>query len=138
MKAKVFEYPMQILEKDLDFYGHVNNATYLVFYEQARWDIITGNGYSAQVIRETGIGPVILEIHIKYLKELRLRDHVTIRSEMISYEKKIGKMLQTILRGEEVCSTAEIIFSLFDLKERKLIMPTPEWFHAIGIDPNET
>ncbi len=138
MKAKVFEYPTQILETDLDFYGHMNNATYLVFYEKARWEIITSNGYGAHVIREISKGPVILEIHIKYIKELKLRDKIVIKSKMVSYEKRIGKMLQTMIRGDEICSSAEIIFSLFDLKERKLIMPTPEWFHAIGIDPDET
>lgn len=137
MNAEVYRYPLQILEKDLDFYGHVNNATYLVFYEQARWDYITKNGYGVHKIRETGKGPVILEIDIKFIRELKLREEVVIETKLISYEKKIAKMEQWIRRGDEICSTVLITFGLFDLKERKLISPTPEWAKAIGMKLDE-
>ena len=42
------------------------------------------NGYTLHTIQETGIGPVVLEWHLKFLKELRLRQPVVIESQMIS------------------------------------------------------
>ena len=37
----IYEYEKTILEQHLDTFGHVNNAAYLVLYEEARWDFIT-------------------------------------------------------------------------------------------------
>lgn len=133
MRAEIFTYPVLIKEIYLDVYGHVNNATYLTLLEEARWELITQNGYGLKKILETGRGPVILEVTLRYLKELHARDQIQIDSCMISYEKKIGKMRQTMQRGKELCCTAEFTFGLFDLKARKLILPTADWLKAIGI-----
>lgn len=129
--------PILIRETLLDAFGHVNHAHYLTLFEDARWDLITSSGYDLKKIMETGIGPTILEIKISYLRELRARDEVVIQSRMLSYEKKIGKMEQKILRGEEVCSIAEVTFGLFSLAERKLILPTTDWKKALQMDLNE-
>lgn len=126
-------YSILIKEVDLDVYGHVNNATYLVYFEEARWDFITKNGYGLKKIQETGLGPVILEMNVKYQKELCLRDEVVIESKPLSYHKKISKLSQVMLRGGEVCCTAEFTIGLFDLKMRKLILPTDDWLKGFGI-----
>lgn len=132
MDWKMFTYPILIKETYLDTFSHVNNATYLTLFEEARWDLITKNGYGLKKIQETGCGPTMLEIKVCYLKELKLRDEIIIESRMLSYDKKIGKMEQKMVRSGEVCCTFELIFGLFSLKERKLILPTPEWLKAIG------
>lgn len=133
MGNTVFLYPVRIKETYLDVFGHMNNAMYLTLYEQARWDLITKNGYGLDVIMERGLGPVILEIKINFLKELRLRDEVVIETELESYVRKIGHLKHQMVRGGEVCSTAEVVFGLFSLKERKLVNPTPEWLAAVGM-----
>ena len=43
---KVFNFHTQIKENHLDGFGHVNNAIYLQFFEEARWEMITQGGYS--------------------------------------------------------------------------------------------
>jgi acyl-CoA thioester hydrolase len=131
--SKIHSYPLIIKETYLDSFGHVNNAVYLTLFEEARWDLLTTNGYDLKKIKETGLGPVILEINLKFSKELRGRDEIVIQTELISYEKKIAVMIQKMWRGEELCCTMEMKFGLFSLNERKLVMPTPEWLKAMGI-----
>src|ERR1700733_13474161 len=114
MPSKIFSYPIMIKETYLDTFGHVNNATYLTLFEEARWDLITKNGYGLNKIQETGCGPTMLEIKLCYLKELKLREEVVIESQMLSYEKKIGKMAQKIVRSGDVCCNFEVVFGLFD------------------------
>jgi thioesterase-3 len=133
MSMKVFSYPIVIKESHLDTFGHVNNAAYLVMLEDARWDLITKNGYGLKMIQETGLGPTILELKLTFLKELRLREEIIIETQLISYEKKIGKLQQKMIRGEEVCCVAEFVIGLFSVVERKLVLPTPEWEHAVGM-----
>ncbi|HSY61224.1 MAG TPA: acyl-CoA thioesterase [Cytophaga sp.] len=131
--AALFKYPLMLREQHLDTFGHVNNATYLTLFEEARWELITQNGYGLSYIRETGLGPTILEINIKFMKELRLRQEIVIESRMVSYEGKIGKLTQTMIRNGEPCCVAEFTVGLFSVKERKLVLPTPEWLKAIGL-----
>ncbi len=132
MQAKLFTYPIIIKEIYLDTFGHMNNAQYLTLFEEARWDMITRNGYGLEKIMATKIGPTILEVKLRYLKELRLREEIIIESQLISYEEKIGKLSQKMLRDNEICCSAEFTFGLFSLTERKLILPTPEWLKAVG------
>lgn len=129
-----FTYSTMIKESQLDSFGHVNNAAYLTLLEEARWDFVTKNGYGLEKIQETRIGPVILELKLSFSKELCLRDQIIIETKVISYNKKIGKIQQHILRDGLICCTAEFTIGLFDLKNRKLIPPTQEWLAAIGHD----
>jgi len=136
MQAKVFTYPVIIKETYLDTFGHMNNAQYLTLFEEARWDLITKNGYGLDKIMATKIGPTVLEVKLRYLKELRLREEIMIETQLISYEEKIGKLSQKMLRGNEICCSAEFTFGLFSLIERKLILPTADWLQAVGIEPD--
>lgn len=68
--SKIHSYPLIIKETCLDSFNHVNNAVYLTLFEEARWDLLTTNGYDLKKIKETGLGPVILEINLKFSKEL--------------------------------------------------------------------
>jgi thioesterase III len=125
-------YNLTVLEKHIDTFGHVNNATYLEILEEARWDWITKNGYGVYKIQSTGLGPVVLEISISFRKEIKLRQAITIESFLVDYRMKIAKIRQQI-RDEQksICCSAEFTFGLFDLKSRKLVMPTDDWLAAL-------
>jgi YbgC/YbaW family acyl-CoA thioester hydrolase len=134
MQSTLHTYPVLIKEANLDTFGHVNNAMYLVLLEEARWDLLTVNGYGLDKIMSTRIGPTILEINLRFLRELKLRDEIIIETRLVSYEKKIGIIEHKILRGTELCCTAQLTLALFDLNLRKIIPPTPEWLKGIGVE----
>jgi thioesterase III len=134
MLGSVHEYPLVIREAHLDTFGHVNNATYLAILEEARWELITRNGYGLDEVVRRRIGPTILEINLKFQRELRNRQRITIRTGMESYAGKIGKVMQQIVDADgNVCCEALFTIGLFDLTARKLIPPTPEWIRALGL-----
>jgi acyl-CoA thioester hydrolase len=119
-----------------DVYGHVNNASYLTLFEEARWNLITANGYGLDTIKQTGLGPVILEAHVKYLKELGDGTPLEISTTLEHYEGKTGTLLQEMHRidGEQPikASSASFVFGLFDLESRRLVNPTSKWLEGIG------
>ncbi len=131
-RMRIFEYPLTILETHLDVYGHVNNATYLALYEQARWEFITQNGYGLEKIKELGKGPVILDAFVTYKKELNARDQILIRSWSKGMKNRLVMELeQEMIKNGEVASTLKISVGFFDLKARKLLVPSPEWLAAV-------
>src|SRR5262245_2590352 len=116
MAHEVSDYPILIRESHLDTFGHVNNAVYLQIFEEARWDLITKRGYGLDKVRESKQGPTIVEIRIKFFKELRLRTQCVIKTQLVSYEKKIGVMKQWIEDASGAnCCEAEFVFGLFDI-----------------------
>lgn len=130
-------YEVLIREHHLDSYGHVNNATYMSLFEEARWEVITRGGYDYRKVHDSGIGPVVLAAEIKFLKELKLREMIGITVETLSYEGKIFKIRQQMIKSDgELASEAVFTAGLFDLKNRKLILPTPEWLKALGRNPD--
>lgn len=134
MKAAAHEYPLLIIERHLDTFGHVNNATYLEIFEQARWEWISAGGYGLARVAELQQGPTVLECTVKFRRELRNRQQVCVRSEVSSYVGKIARVRQEIvLPGGETACEAEFVIGLFDLARRKLIEPTAPWLAAVGL-----
>ena len=127
------EYTLLIKEAHLDTFGHVNNATYLQIYEEARWDLITKNGYGLKQVQEHKQGPVIMEVNLKFMKELKLRETIKVTTSMVDYSGKVGHLKQQMIKENgELASEAIFTFALFDLAARKLIEPTDAWKKAIG------
>jgi len=130
---KPHEYRTQIRERHLDSFGHVNNAQYLVLFEEARWEMITSRGYGLKQVMENGVGTVILSCSVKFKRELSVRDWIRIDTELLSLEKKIGLIRQHIYRESDgkLAALGEFQMGCFDLRERKLIQPSSSWLYAI-------
>lgn len=138
MLGTVHEYDLLIREHHLDTFGHVNNAKYLEILEEARWDLITRNGYSLDEVIRRRLGPTILEINLRFQRELRNRQQIKIKTWLESYPGKVGRIVQQIWDGDgnQYCE-ALFVFGLFDVVARKLILPTPEWIKAVGLTEAE-
>jgi len=122
------KYKKQILEQYLDVYGHVNNASYLTLFEEARWDMVSERGCGYEFVQKTRKGPVILEVNLRFAKELKLREWVVIETQLKKYDGKIGEIEQKILKEGGALATQGVFkFGLFDLEKRRLIEPDKKW-----------
>jgi YbgC/YbaW family acyl-CoA thioester hydrolase len=131
----IFEYEVMIKESHLDSFGHVNNAVYVQLYEEARWDFITKNGFGLDVIQRDQIGPVLLDLQVKFKKEIKNREIIKIQSqtrEIISSKMMVleQKMINSAGR---IASDAVFTVGFFDMKTRKLIDASPDWLAAVGV-----
>lgn len=131
----VFEYEVLIREMHLDSFGHVNNAAYVMLYEEARWDFITKNGFGLDYIQEKQAGPVILDLSVRFKRELKNREKIIIKSKTIEIvSPKIMVLEQVMLKDDgKVASEAKFTVGFFDMKERKLVNASPEWLKACGV-----
>lgn len=131
----IFEYEVLIREFHLDSFGHVNNAAYVMLYEEARWDFITKNGFGLDYIQKHQIGPVILDLSVRFKRELKNREKIKITSKTIEIvSPKIMVLEQNMIKEDgKVASEAKFTVGFFDMKARKLIDANPEWLKAVGI-----
>lgn len=134
MISPIHEYRVLIIERHLDTFGHVNNATYLDLLEAARWDWITGNGFGLARIRELQQGPTVLEVTLRFKREIKNRQQILIRTWVESYEGKVVTVMQEMRdEASELCCEGRFLCGLFDLAARRLLAPTPEWLVAVGL-----
>lgn len=134
-KNIIFEYEVMIRESHLDSFGHVNNAVYVQLYEEARWDFITRNGFGLDYVLENQIGPVILDLQVRFRRELKNREKIKINSQTVEIVGPIIMVLrQEMIKADgKLASEANVTVGFFDLKARKLINANEEWLRACGV-----
>ena len=135
-KNEIFCFSYFVTEKDIDTFMHVNNANYLRFMEDARWDFITKNGYGIEKVHKELQGPVLLETNIRFRRELKNREWIHIYSQVhTKLNEKIYQLKQIIVKDNGVLSCdAVMTIGFFHTVERKLIPPPKIWLDAIGIE----
>ena len=135
MAYTIFEYPVEILEHHLDSFGHVNNAAYVKLYEEARWDFITKHDYGLTKILELQQGPVILDLKVKFKRELKNRDKIVIYSQVHEILNSRMIVLEQVIKKADGKVSSEALFTIgfFDMKARKLMDASPEWLKAVGV-----
>jgi acyl-CoA thioesterase FadM len=73
------------------------------------------------MITEERVGPAILRANVRYRRECRLGDQLTVTVEPLSARRDIGRLRQVIFdrrNGDVVCE-AELTFVMLDLDQRK-------------------
>jgi YbgC/YbaW family acyl-CoA thioester hydrolase len=74
-----FLYTITVRGYELDSYGHVNNAVYLNYLEQSRWEIIHETGM-IELLTKDELLMVVIENRIKYIREAVLFDELEIQT----------------------------------------------------------
>ncbi len=82
MAKKIFKYKLSVRGYELDSFNHVNNAVYLQYFEQARWEIINELGLF-KIFQETGNFLVVIGTHIRYINELKIFEKINIETRML-------------------------------------------------------
>lgn len=106
----------------LDVYQHVNNARYLEFLEEARWDGLE-NSAGFQWMSAHHIAFVVVNININYRRPAVLGDVLTVTSKVEQLNGKSGVLSQVVTLNPEgqVVADALITFVCIDLKTQKAL-----------------
>ncbi|MFL6116298.1 MAG: acyl-CoA thioesterase [Catenulispora sp.] len=132
----VFSVPITVRGYELDTQGHLNQAVYLQYTEHARWEALRAAGIRQNEMVAGGIGPVVLEANIKYLRELRGGEEVDVTCEFAWAEGKVFQIKQLIAKKDgTVCAEIVLVGGILDLRARKLVPDPVGTLRAIASDP---
>ncbi len=132
---------IQIRWGDMDVMGHVNNATYLTYLEQARityfnalglWDGSAGK-----------VGPIMARAEIDYRTPLHAEDTVVVFTRTARLGSRSFDTEQMIARAHadgtiEIAAQAKIILVVFDYAAQKSARMADAWreiFRAYEVVP---
>lgn len=107
----------------LDVYQHVNNARYLEFLEEARWDGLENNE-SFKWMTANNIAFVVVNININYRRPAVLGDVLTVTSHVQQINGKSGVLSQAVTLNPEgqMVADALVTFVCIDLKTQKALV----------------
>jgi thioesterase-3 len=107
---------IQVFGFHLDLYGHVNNARYLEFLEQGRWELFESTDLPG-LFKEKGWGFAAVNINIDYRYPAGYGETLVVTTSL----KKIGNksavfhQLVTIKGTDTVVAEADVTFVILDL-----------------------
>jgi thioesterase-3 len=99
----------------IDFFGHVNNARYLEFLEEARWCFFEEPGGQIGFTR-LNLDFVVANINISYRYPATMGDLLTIETHLGEIRRSSAVLRQTIgLAGQErLVAEADVTFVFLD------------------------
>jgi acyl-CoA thioester hydrolase len=102
----VHEKPIEIRWRDLDAYGHVNNAVYLTYLEEARDEWLERTLDSADAASDY----VIAHVAIDFRRELtQADDEVVARCSLARVGNSSLTTREELFVGEELAAEAEVV-----------------------------
>lgn len=128
--------PLYIRFRDLDSYGHVNNAVYLTYLEEARMLFFKDKVGDDWDWEDHGV--LLVKHEINYMVPILLNDKAEITVTFPHVGTKsitVGFEITKIHKGQKVkCTHGSTVLVCFDHKQQKTI-PVPEsWKSILGAD----
>lgn len=104
-----------------DLYQHVNNARYLEFLEEARWQLLE-DYLDLESFMRGGYLFFVVNINISYRSPARVGDTITVLSGLKKIGNKSAVIRQQILNNATgtVCVDADVTFVIADTGGRPL------------------
>jgi len=125
-----FSTTLEVRWRDVDAMGHVNNAVYFSYLEQARLHYLRKRGFTPA--RPADIGIMIAEASGKSRSPLALSEQVTIYAR-VSALRKSSFFLEYHLHGEDdrLVATARTVQVCYDYTQGRPIPIPDQWRAAI-------
>ncbi|WP_044974061.1 thioesterase family protein [Ruminococcus sp. HUN007] len=116
---------------ELDSFGHVNNAVYLQYAEEAKWHFFSETKLLG-LMNERGLFPVILENKLRYMHELKMHDEVRIETSW-STKGKTLHFTQTIFNETENVKSCVVKGTVAFVDHERIMHDIPEELFKLEI-----
>ncbi|MDD2915286.1 MAG: tol-pal system-associated acyl-CoA thioesterase [Gallionella sp.] len=108
-KSKIFSLPIRVYFQDTDAGGVVYHASYVNFMERARTEWLRTHGYSnAGLMKEFSAVFVVRSLKLDYFKPALLDDFLDVTAQIKDIGRSRISLLQSVRRGDEVLTEAEV------------------------------
>ena len=130
-----FYHAIQVRYADLDPQGHVNNAKFLTYFEQARlayW-IQLGIFTTDQSFMELGI--ILADVHITYLAPVYYGQNIKVGVHVSKLGNKSMTWEQNVVdadTGRELAK-GEVVVVAYDYREEKTVSIPQDWREKISM-----
>lgn len=129
-----FYHPIDVRYGDLDPQGHVNNAKYLTYFEQARIAYMIELGLFTKDQSFMEIGVILADVHITYHEPIYFGQDIKVGVHASKLGNKSMTWEQNIVdagTGREL-ARGEVIMVTYDYRQEKTIPIPQTWREKIN------
>ena len=120
MSASLSRVQLRVRGYHLDGYEHVNNARYLEFMEEGRWDYFDKHPAMIKELHQAGRAFVVVNLNIDYLAAARQGDDLEVMTGIIEVGERSGICHHRIVRSDgTLIAQADLTFVLLDVRANK-------------------
>ena len=121
-----FSTALEVRWRDVDALGHVNNAVYFNYLEQARLHYMRELGFLLP--NSTDVGVIIAEAGCRFKSPLKLGEQVTIRARVSEFRRS-SFIFEYRIEGEDgrLAATARTVQVCYDYEEQRPSSIPNEW-----------
>tara|TARA_R110002012_G_scaffold108780_2_gene251619 strand:- start:3488 stop:3922 length:435 start_codon:yes stop_codon:yes gene_type:complete len=120
MSASLSRVQLRVRGYHLDGYEHVNNARYLEFMEEGRWDFFDKHPAMIKELHQAGRAFVVVNLNIDYLAAARQGDDLEVMTGIIEVGERSGICHHRIVRSDgTLIAQADLTFVLLDVRANK-------------------
>jgi acyl-CoA thioester hydrolase len=129
-----FFHPTEVRYGDLDPQGHVNNAKFLTYFEQARIYYLVQLGLFSKDQSFMEVGVIIADIHITYHATTHYGDPIKVGVRTTKIGNKSFTTEQSVVNADtgEVMASGTVVLVTFDYEGLKPIPVPDEWRRKIS------
>jgi len=133
MSGYRFFHSMDVRYGDLDPQGHVNNAKYLTYFEQARVGYLTQLDLFSRDQSFTELGVIIADIHIRYHEPLRwgMAIRVGVRTARIGSKSISVEQSVQAADSERLFADGSVVLVAYDYSQHATIPVPARWRQTI-------
>jgi acyl-CoA thioester hydrolase len=111
--------------RDVDALGHVNNAVFLTYLEEARIGFLHPIGAEAS-------GMILARVEIDFRAPLRMGDEIEVGVRPRKVGTKSFELEYEVRRGETVAAEAKTVLVSFDYETGRPVEVPHEWREALA------
>ena len=121
----VFRVPFTVRSYEIDSLGHVNNAVYLSWLEEASFVFLAQHGLPFRAFADLGWYPIVAHAQVDYRREDSPGDQITVEGWPIRYGSTSMRLGYRFLRGpnHELVAEAERVWVFVKTGEGKIAVP---------------
>ena len=129
-----FFHPTEVRYGDLDPQGHVNNAKYLTYFEQARSYYLIKLGLFNKDQSFMEVGVIIADIHITYHSTTHYGDDIKVGVKITRIGTKSITVEQCVMDAKtgKLMASGTVVMVTFDYEGLKTIPVPEEWKQKIS------
>jgi len=118
----IFEFHGDVDPSWIDYNGHMNDATYSIFVTKANEQFIDQLGLGRSYLEDNNRTLYTVEMHIKYLSEVKLENQLTAKINIEALtSKRINVRTSLYIDGEKLAAEALITYLHYDQAAKKVV-----------------
>ena len=138
MTAYHFSYPIEVRYCDLDPQGHVNNAHFLSYFEQARINYLINLGLLGRESSFLDMGIILADAHVTYLAPVLFGMDVRVDVAITKLGNKSLTMEYLMFdnAAEKQLASCSTVMVTYDYRQQASVPVPAAWREKIGVFEN--